>query len=151
ALGIDIFATQLGRAWPVFDCRNVEDSKLQSLGDLLRCQAHAVRRVHRLDHVRGQLTDSIIDLVDPFTFCPQHRVAILQDRQTHSPSTRVNAGKFRTPASFNASMTFMIVPKEAFLSACSASVDLRCSGKSRTAASSSSTFMARPSSLISSF
>ena len=40
-------------------------------------------------------------------------------------SSRVNAGKFLTPASFNASMTLIIVPKEAFLSACSASVDLR--------------------------
>jgi len=43
-------------------------------------------------------------------------------------------------------MIFMMVPKEAFLSACSASVDLRASGKSRTAVSSSSTPIARPSS-----
>src|SRR2546428_539694 len=83
-----------------------------------------------------------LDFLDPFTFGPQDRVAILQDRQDHSPSSRVNAGKFFTPANFNASITLMIVPNDAFLSACSASVDLRCSGKPRTAASSSSTFMA---------
>src|SRR5215471_19151386 len=107
--------------------------------------------MHRLDHVRRQLANSRIDFLDPFTFGTQDRVAILQDRKDHGPSSRVNAGKFFTPASFNASITLMIVPKDAFLSACSASVDLRCSGKPRTAASSWSTFMARPSSLTSSF
>src|SRR5207249_2614082 len=150
ALRIDVFATELQRAWPVFHCRNVEYGELQRLTDLLRCQPDAVRFVHGLDHVHRQLPDSLVDFLDPFTFGPQDRVAILQDRQNHSPSPRVNAGKFFTPASFNSSITLMIVPKDAFLSACSASVDLRCSGKSRTATSSSSTFMARPSSLTSS-
>src|SRR5439155_15461961 len=134
----------------VFDCRNIEHSELQRFTDLLCRQADAVRRVHGLDHVRRQLPNSIIDFLDSFTLCPQNRVAILQDRQDHF-SSRVKAGKFLTPASFNASMIFMMVPKEAFLSACSASVDLRASGRSRTAVSSSSTLMARPSSLISSF
>src|SRR4030095_1899687 len=119
--------------------------------NLLRRESNAVRLVHRLDHVRRQLADSLIDFPDPFTFGPEDRVAILQNLQDHCPSSRVNAGKFRTPASFNASITLMIVPNDAFLSACSASVDLRSSGKSRTAASSSSTFIARPSSLTSSF
>src|SRR5438034_7265637 len=105
--------------------------------------------VHRLDHVFGQLTNAIIDFFDPFAFCPQDRVAVLQDRQFHF-SSRVKAGKFLTPASFNASITLMIAPKEAFLSAWSASVDLRASGKPCTAASNSSTPMARPSNLISS-
>src|SRR5882724_11204586 len=106
-----------------------------------------MRFVHGFDHVHCQLPDSLIDFFDSFSFGPQDRVAILQDRQDHSPSPRVNAGKFFTPASFNASITLMIVPKDAFLSACNASVDLRCSGNPRTAASSSSTFMALPSSL----
>src|SRR5436190_23412481 len=110
-----------------------------------------MRRVHCLDHVRGEFPDSIVNFLDPFAFGPQDRVAVLQDRKNHCPSSLVNAGKFFTPASFNASMTLMIVPKEAFLSACNTSVDLRCSGKSCTAASSSSTFIARPSSLTSSF
>src|SRR5438093_12105171 len=107
-------------------------------------------RVHRLDHVRRQLPNAIVDFLDPFAFCPKDWVTVLQNRQDHF-SSRVKAGKFLTPASFNASITLMIVPKEAFLSACSASVDLRGSGKSRTAPSSSSTVTARPSSLISSF
>src|SRR5215469_10401893 len=106
--------------------------------------------MHRFNHVHCQLPDSLIDLLDPFTFGTQDRVAILQNRQDHGPSSRVNAGKFFTPASFNASITLMIVPNDAFLSACSASVDLRSSGKPRTAPSNSSTFTARPSSLISS-
>src|SRR5438309_1619848 len=92
-----------------------------------------------LDRAREKTT--LIDFLNRFTFGPQDRVTILQDRQDHGPSGRVNAGKFFTPASFNASITLMIVPNDAFLSACSASVDLRCSGKLRTAASSSSTFM----------
>src|SRR4029077_2248670 len=150
ALRIDIFATELECAWPVFDRRNIEYGELQRLTDLLRCQTYTVRRMHRLDHVRRQFTNSLIDLLDPFTFGAQDRVAILQDRQDHCPSSRVNAGKFFTPASFNASITLMIVPKDAFLSACSASVDLRCSGKPRTAASSSFTFMAPLLSLTSS-
>src|SRR5436309_11986117 len=106
-------------------------------------------RVHRLHHVRRQLPNAIVDFLDPFAFCPKDWVTVLQNRQDHF-SSRVKAGKFLTPASFNASITLMIVPKEAFLSACSASVDLRGSGKSRTAPSNSSTVTARPSSLISS-
>src|SRR6058998_3862441 len=88
--------------------------------------------MHGLDHVSGQLANVIVDLLDPSASRPQDRVAVLQDRQYHF-SSRVKAGKFLTPASFNASITLMIVPKEDFLSACSASVDLRASGKSRTA------------------
>src|SRR5437870_4621877 len=109
-----------------------------------------MRRVHRLDHVRRELPNAIVDFLDPFALCPQDRVAVLQDWQNHF-SSLVKAGKFLTPPTFNASMIFMIVPKEALLSACSASVDLRASGRSRTAVSSSSMLMARPSSLISSF
>src|SRR5918996_103648 len=107
--------------------------------------------MHCIDHVRCQFADSLIDFLDPFTFGAQDRVAILQDRQDHSPCSRVNAGKFFTPDSFNASITLMIVPNDAFLSACSASVDFRSSGKPRTAASNSSRFMARPSSFTPSF
>src|SRR5262249_13166191 len=110
-----------------------------------------MRRLHRLNHVRRQVADSLIDFLDASTFGAQDRVAVLQDRQDHCPSSRVNAGKFFMPASFNASITLMIVPNDAFLSGCKANVDLRCSGNSRAAASSSSTVMARPSSLISSF
>src|SRR6266480_7141631 len=106
--------------------------------------------MHRLKHVRRQLPNAIVDFLDPFALCPKDRVAILQDRQDHF-SSRVNAGKFLTPASFSASITLMIAPNEAFLSACSASVDFRPSGKSRTALSSVSTLVARPSSLMSSF
>src|SRR5262249_27888149 len=142
ALWIDIFATEPQRAWPVFDSRNVEYGELQRLTDLLRSQPDAMRFVHRLDHIGCQLANSLIDSLDPFTFGAQNRGAVLQDRQDHCPSSRVNAGKFLTPASFNASITLMIVPNDAFLSACNASVDLRSSGKSRTAASSSSTLMA---------
>src|SRR5881397_97123 len=109
-----------------------------------------MRRMHRLDHVRRQFPDSIVDFVDPFALCPQNWVAVLQDWQNHF-SSLVKAGKFLTPASFNASMTLIIVPKEAFLSAWSASVDLRVSGKLRTAPSSSSTPIACPSNLSSSF
>src|SRR4029079_4568139 len=107
-------------------------------------------RVHRLDHVRGQFANPIVYVVDRFAFGPQDRGGVLQNRQDHF-SSRVNAGKFRTPASFNASITLIIVPKEAFVSACSASVDLRGSGRLRTAPSSSSTPTVRPSSLIPSF
>src|SRR6266542_2810102 len=84
--------------------------------------------VHRLDHVHCEPPNAIVDLLDPFALCPQDWVAVLQDWQDHF-SSRVKAGKFLTPPTFNASMIFMIVPKEAFLSACSASVDLRASGK----------------------
>src|SRR5262245_45517531 len=151
AFRINILATALQGAWPVFDGRNVEYGELQRLTDLLRCQTHSVCRMHRLDHAHRQVLDSLIDFLDPFTFGPQDWVAILQDRQDHGPSSRVNAGKFFTPASFSASITLMIVPNDAFLSACNASVDLRSSGNPRTAASSSSTFTTRPSSLTSSF
>src|SRR5437763_1269730 len=105
--------------------------------------------MHCLDHVSSQVANVIVDLRDLFALRPQNRIAVLQDRQDHF-SSRVKAGKFLTPASFNASITLMIVPKDAFLSAWSASVDLRASGKPCTAASNSSTPMARPSNLISS-
>src|SRR5438876_2454195 len=150
AIWIDFFAIQFQRAWSVFDCRNVQHGELQRFTDLLCRQTHAVRRMHGLDHVRRQLPNLIINFLDSFTLCPQNRVTILQDRQDHF-SSRVKAGKFLTPASFKASITLMIAPNEAFLSACSASVDFRPSGKSRTAPSSVSTLMARPSSLMSSF
>src|SRR5690349_12598952 len=104
--------------------------------------------MHRLNHVCGQLAQAMIDLFHAFSFRAQNRVAVLPDRQLHF-SPRVKAGKFLTPASFNASITLMMVPKEDFLSAWSARDDLRVSGKSRTAFSSSSIPMARPSSLIS--
>src|SRR5437762_7173850 len=104
--------------------------------------------MHRLDHVGDQLANMIVDLFDLFAFRPQDRVSVLEDRQYHFCS-RVKAGKFFTPANFNASITLMIMPKEAFLSACSASADLRVSGRPRTAPSSSSTLVARPSSLMS--
>src|SRR5438132_3747967 len=130
--------------------RNIEHGELQSFADLLRRKADAIGGVHRLDHVSNQRPNVIVDVLDPFAFRPQDRIAVLQDRQYHF-SSRVKAGKFLTPASFNASITSMIVPKEAFLSACNASVDLRASGRLRTAPSSSSTATARPSSLISSF
>src|SRR5207302_1516345 len=94
--------------------------------DLLGCQAYAIRRAHCLDHVCGQFANPIVNVLDRFAFGPQDRVAVLQNLQDHF-SSRVNAGKFLTPASFNASMTLIIVPKEAFLSASSASADLRVS------------------------
>src|SRR4030095_6887506 len=106
--------------------------------------------MHRLDHVCRQFANPVVYVLDRFAFGPQDRVAVLQDRQNHF-SSRVKAGKVLTRASFNASMTLIIVPKEAFLSACSASVDLRVSGRLRTAPSSSSAPTIRPSSLISSF
>src|SRR5882724_10975942 len=129
--------------------RNIEHGELQSFADLLRREADAIGGVHRLDHVNNQRPNVIVDVLDPFAFRPQDRVAVLQNRQYHF-SSRVKAGKFLTPASFNASITLMIAPKEAFLSAWSASVDLRASGKPCTAASNSSTPMARPSNLTSS-
>src|SRR5437870_9327278 len=106
--------------------------------------------MHRLDHALRQLANAIFDVVDPFPFRPQTRVTVLQDRQSHY-SPRVNAGRFFTPASFNASITFTIVPNDAFLSACNASVLRRVSDKFFTALSSSSTATIFPSSLISSF
>src|SRR5438045_556762 len=106
--------------------------------------------MHCLDHVCGQLANVIVYLLDLLALPPQYRIAVFQDRPDHFPSF-IKVGKFLTPASFNASITLMIVPKEAFLSACSASVDFRASGKPRTAPSSSSTPTARPSSLTSSF
>src|SRR5262249_9065132 len=147
---VDICSVHFQRAWPIFDCRNIQHGELQPLTDLLRSQTDSMRCMHRLDHVRSQLTNSIINFLNPLAFGPEDWVAVWQDWQNHF-SSRVNAGRFLTPASFNASITLMIVPKEAFLSACSASVDLRASGKSRTAVSNSSTLIARPSSLTSSF
>src|SRR4030095_10856289 len=118
--------------------------------DLLRCQTDAICRVHRLDHIRGQFANPVVYALDRLASDPKDRIAVLQDWKDHF-SSRVNAGKFLTPASFNASMTLIIVPKEAFLSAWSASVDFRASGRLRTAPSSSSAPIARPSNLISSF
>src|ERR1700746_3352224 len=97
-----------------------------------------MRRVHRLDHVHRQLPDSIVDFLDRLPFGAQDWVAVLQDWQDHF-SSFVKAGKFFTPATFSASITLMIVPNEAFLSACSTIVDLRASCKSRTAPPRSST------------
>ena len=82
-LGIDILAVQLHRALSIFHTRNVQDSELERFAHLLRGQPHAVRRLHRLQHVSGQLANAIVDLVDPFAFRAQHRVAVLQDRQFH--------------------------------------------------------------------
>src|ERR1043166_9633261 len=146
-LWINIFAIQLERAWSVFDLRDVEHGQLQGFTDLLGRQSHAVGCVHRLEHVRRSLPNPVVDFLDPIPFGPQGLVAVLQNWQDHF-SSLVKAGKFLTPASFNASITLMIVPKEAFLSACNTSVDLRASGKSFIAPSSSSTPTARPSNLI---
>src|SRR5438270_7108914 len=91
-----------------------------------------MRCVHRLDHVRGQLPNPTVNFLDSIPFGPQDWVAVLQDWQNHF-SSLVKAGKFRTPASFNASITLIMVPKEAFLSACSTSVDLRATRKASSA------------------
>ena len=56
--------------------RNVEHGQLQRFAHLLRGKTDAVRRVHRLDHVGGQLADVFVDLLDPFAFRPQNRVAV---------------------------------------------------------------------------
>ena len=102
---------------------------------LLRGEPDAVRGVHRFEHVLGKRADFVIDRFDPFSFRPQERVAVFPNLQSHCPS-RVNAGRFFTPASFNASITLMIVPNVAFLSACNASIERRVAGKFLTAASS---------------
>src|SRR6266536_2495369 len=109
------------------------------------CALPIFRGVHGLDHVLRELANAIVDLIDLFTFGAQNRIAVLQDRQSHF-SSRINDGRFFTPASFKASITLTIAPHDAFLSACRASVDLRSAGKSRTAVSSSSTPTACPSS-----
>lgn len=61
------------------------------------------------------------------------------------------SGQVFTPASFNASITLMIVPNEAFLSACMARADFLVGGKFLTDVSSSSAVTIWPSSRISSF
>src|ERR1043166_337270 len=105
--------------------------------------------MHRLDHVLRQLTCPIVDRLNPLTFRPQDRVAVLHNLQLHF-SPRVKAGRFFTPASFNASITFTLIPKDAFLSACNASEVRLVSDKFRTAFSKSSISTVCPSSLISS-
>src|SRR5690242_3204445 len=105
--------------------------------------------MHCLDHILGKFANAIVNFVDSVALRPQDRVPILNDFQLHWPW--VKAGRFFTPANFNASMTFTMTPKEAFLSACNASVLRRVSAKLRTALSKSSTAIVFPSSLISSF
>src|SRR5204863_5404851 len=106
--------------------------------------------LHRLEHVGYESANALVDLVDLFPLRAQNRVPVFYDGQFHF-SPRVKAGRFFTPASFNASITLMIVPNEAFLSACKASADLRVGGKSFTEVCSSSALTTRPSSRISSF
>src|SRR3954451_24506329 len=99
--------------------------------------------MHRFNHVGREFPDSLVDLVDAAAFGPQHRIAILENREPHFCSC-INAGRLVTPASLSASITLMIVPKEDFLSACKARDDFRVGGRSRTALSRSSTPIVRP-------
>src|SRR5436309_4099696 len=117
---------------------------------LLGCESHAVRRMHRLEHVFRKSANLVVHFVDSFPFRAQNRVPIFPDRQLHFPS-RVNAGRFFTPASFNASITLIIVPNDDFLSACKARVARRVAGKLRTEVSNSSSPITWPSSRTSSF
>src|SRR5438874_132868 len=103
-------------AAPSFFLQTLELARQTYLG---RC-AHSINEknpVEMIDLVlnRPRQKPGHFDL-DRFTIRPQNRIAVLQDRQSHY-SPRVNAGKFFTPASFNASMTLTIVPNDAFLSA----------------------------------
>src|SRR5205814_5748341 len=148
--GVDILAVQFHRARPVLYLRNIKHRKLKRFANLLCRQSNAVGLMHGFDHVLGEFANPVVNFLDPVPLRPEHRVAILHDRQLHR-SPRVNAGRFFTPASFNASITLTMVPKDAFLSACSASDVRRVSGKFFTALSKSSTAIVFPSSLISSF
>src|SRR3981081_2631509 len=105
--------------------------------------------MHRLEHVRGELAEWIVDLIDAFAFCPENRISVLTDGQIHFCS-RVKEGRFFTPANLSASITLMIVPQDAFLSACKARDDFRVAGKLRTALPSSSTENRFPCSVTSS-
>ena len=49
--------------------------QVAGLTDLLRCQAHAVRCVHRLDHVRGQFPNPIVDFFDLRFATPQTAIS----------------------------------------------------------------------------
>src|SRR5438270_13360637 len=106
--------------------------------------------MHRLEHVGCELANALVDLCHAFAFGAENRISVFHDRQLHF-SPRVKAGRFFTPASFNASITLMIMPNDAFLSACKATLDFFVAANSRTATSSSSTGNGRPSSCTSSF
>src|SRR5207249_11352038 len=133
----------------IFDLRNVEHGQLKRHAHLLGGEADAIGGMHRFQHVGHQRANPLVHLLDPFSLRAQNRVSVFYDRQFHF-SPCVKAGRFFTPASFNASITLMIVPNEAFLSACKASADLRVGGKFRTDVSSSSALTTWPSSRISS-
>ena len=66
--GIDFAPVQFQRARPIFDLRNIEHGELQRFADLLRGEADAVRRVHRLEHVGGKRANAIVDFLD--RVCP---------------------------------------------------------------------------------
>src|SRR5947209_13353085 len=119
------------------------------MADLLRRQTNHVHHTHRFEHVGSKFMDRVVVFRHPFPFCAQRRIAVLPNGQFHFYS-RVNAGRFRTHASFRASITLTIVPKDAFLSACKASDAFWVGERFLTARSSSSTPIGRPSSLMSS-
>src|SRR4051812_29328920 len=140
---------EIHRARPVFDLGNIDDRELEGVSHLLGREADSVRSLHSLEHVRRERPNVLVYLQDLFPFCSEDRVAVFPNGQLHFPS-RVNAGRFFTPASFNASITLMMVPNDAFLSACNAIAAFRFAGRFLTEPSSSSTPMTWPSSRTSS-
>src|SRR5207248_7938619 len=115
------------------------------LAHLLRRQSNPVGSAHRFQHIVSEFSDRVVDFRHPFPFRAQRRIAVPPNGQFHFYS-RVNAGRFRTPASFSASITLTIVPNDAFLSACRASDAFFVGERFRTALSSSFTSIDWPSS-----
>ena len=58
---------------------HVNHRELQRASDLLRRQADAVFRVHRLEHVGDELFDFRRDGFNARAFLPQHRMAVFDN------------------------------------------------------------------------
>src|SRR5579859_3260421 len=83
----------------IFSARHVHHRHPQTFPDLRRCQPHSLRRIHRREHVLGQLFQRRIKLGDRRARLFQHRVAVLHHVINFSRRTgrlRRRGNRFRT-------------------------------------------------------
>src|SRR6478672_5041500 len=83
ALDLRRLARDAKQAWPVLDFLHVDHAELDRHSDLLRCETHAIRVIHRFEHVAGESPNSRVDFVDTPPFRPQSGMTILNDFQNH--------------------------------------------------------------------
>src|SRR5580698_4864898 len=69
-----------------FSIGDVNHREPQAHANLRRCEPHAIRGVHGLEHVRDEFLDVLVEFFDALARSFQHRVAVFHDPMNHLQS-----------------------------------------------------------------